>query len=192
MFACAYLWLIAVFLAACVLPAEAAVDINDQVERYGIEGSTPADLRREMNAKGPRVSDGRRYDGHTRWHVSWRYHYSSTRGSCAIASVTTSVKVTITLPQWGNESRGDNAMRAQWSRYLAALELHEQGHRRHGVDAATDVDLAIAALPPAGNCDALGANANALGMRILQKYQQRDRDYDRDTRHGATQGARFP
>jgi len=191
-FACAYLWLIAVFLAACALPAKAAVDINDQVERYGIEGSTPADLRREMNAKGPRASDGRRYDGHTRWHVSWRYQYSSTRGSCAIASVTTSVKVTIALPQWRNESRVDNATRAQWSRYLAALELHEQGHRRHGVDAATDIDLAIAALPPAGNCDALGANANALGMRILQKYQQRDRDYDRDTRHGATQGARFP
>ena len=105
MFACACLWLIAFFFAACALPAGAAVDINDQVDRYGIEGSTPADLRREMDAI---------------------------------------------------------------------------------------VDLAIAALPPAGNCDALGAEANALGMRILQKYQQRDRDYDRDTRYGAAHGARFP
>ena len=27
---------------------------------------------------------------------------------------------------------------------------------------------------------------------VLQKFSQRDLDYDRDTRHGATQGARFP
>ena len=80
----------------------------------------------------------------------------------------------------------------QWARYIAALELHEQGHRRHGVDAANEVDRAIAAMPPAGSCDALGKNANALGMSILRKYNQLDLDYDRDTGHGATQGARFP
>jgi len=34
--------------------------------------------------------------------------------------------------------------------------------------------------------------ANALGMSILRNYNQRDLDYDRDTEHGATQGARFP
>ncbi len=179
-------------LYVCVLPAQAAVDVSDQVERYAIEGSTPSDLRREMNAKGPRGADGRRFDGYTRWHVSWRYRYHNTGGGCAIASVNTSVKVTITLPQWRNDNRSDSTTRAQWSRYLAALELHEQGHRRHGVDAGSEVDQAIAAMPPAGSCDALGANANALGMSILRKYNQLDLDYDRDTRHGATQGARFP
>lgn len=179
-------------LTACVLPAHAAVDINDHVERYTIEGATPPELRREMSAKGPQGKEGQRFDGHTRWYVNWRYQYKNTAGGCAIASVTTSVKATITLPQWRNEKRADSATRELWTRYLAALDQHEQGHRRHGVDAANEIDLAIAAMPPAGSCDALGANANALGMRILQKYQQRDLDYDRDTRHGATQGARFP
>jgi hypothetical protein len=27
---------------------------------------------------------------------------------------------------------------------------------------------------------------------ILERYRQRERDYDRDTDHGRTQGARFP
>ena len=135
---------------------------------------------------------GRRFDGYTRWYVSWRYQYSNSGGSCAIASVTTSVKVTMTLPRWSNESGGNSATRQQWARYLAALEQHEQGHRRHGVEAAHEVDRAIAAMPPAGSCDALGANANALGTSILRKYNQLDLDYDRDTQHGATQGARFP
>lgn len=179
-------------LNACLLPAQAAVTLDDHVEHYRISGSTPSDLRREMSAQGPQGAGGRRFDGYTRWYVSWNYRYNNTGGGCTIASVTTRVKVTITLPQWRNESRADSTTRAQWSRYLAALELHEQGHRRHGVDAANEVDQAIAAMPSASNCDALGANANALGMSILRKYNQRDLDYDRDTKHGAAQGARFP
>ena len=179
-------------LAACALPAQAAVDLDDQIEHYAIHGATPADLRREMNTRGPQGAGSRRFDGYTRWFVSWRYDYSNTRGGCSIASVTTSVKVLMTLPQWSDESRASSATRQQWARYLAALELHEQGHRRHGIAAANEIYGAIAAMPPAGSCDALSKNANALGMSILRKYNQLDLDYDRDTGHGASQGARFP
>lgn len=174
------------------VPAYSAVSINDNVDRYDINGRTAAELRREMSAKGPAGSGGRRFDGYTKWYVSWSYRYRNVGAGCVIASVSTSVRVTITLPQWRNESAGDSATRAQWARYIAALELHERGHRQNGVDAANEVDQAIAAMPPAGSCDALGSAANALGMSILQRYNQRDIDYDNETRHGATQGARFP
>lgn len=185
------------FFVCCLLlltvtAAPAAVQIEDHVEHYSIDGATPADLRRELNAKGPMGSGGRRFDGYTRWYVSWQYRYNRTDGGCAIGSVSTHVKVTMTLPRWSSPSRGDDATRQQWARYLSALELHEQGHRRHGIDAGHEVDRAIAAMPPAAHCDALGAAANALGASILKKYNQRDLDYDRDTQHGATQGARFP
>jgi predicted secreted Zn-dependent protease len=188
------IWLrgLIVMMSFCVSQVYAAVSIDDQTARYTIEGVTPSDLRREMNSKGPADAGGRRFDGYTRWYVSWRYQYNSTAGRCAIASVTTNLKVTITLPQWGSESRANSAVRQQWARYLGALEQHEQGHRRNGIDAANEIDHAIAAMPPAANCDTLGTKANALGAGILNKFKQRDLDYDRDTRHGATQGARFP
>jgi predicted secreted Zn-dependent protease len=106
--------------------------------------------------------------------------------------VQTKVKIDITLPAWQNENTGSAETRTQWQRYVAALTRHEQGHRQHGVDAAHEIDNAIGTLPPTGNCDALGTKANAAGSDIIRKYNQRDLDYDRDTRHGATQGARFP
>ena len=106
----------------CALPVQAAVTLGDHVEHYDISGSTPADLRREMNAKGPQGAGGKRFDGYTRWHVSWRYQYNHTAGGCAIASVTTSAKVTITLPRWTNEGGAGGSSRQQWARYLAALE----------------------------------------------------------------------
>ena len=181
-----------VLLGTCAWPVQGAVDMRDQTERYAIAGSTPAELRRELNLKRPRTADGRQFDGHTHWHVSWRYRYLKSGSGCAIASVNTSLKVTITLPEWRNEREADSGTRRLWSRYLAALELHEQGHRRHGVHAANEIDHAIAAIPTAVNCDGLGVAVNALGGNILRKYNQHDVDYDRDTKHGATQGARFP
>jgi len=183
---------LAMAAGSCMIPAHAAVSITDHVDRYVVEGGALAEVRREMNAKGPLGSDGRRYSGYTAWYVSWNYRYRKYTGGCAIASVTTTVRVTITLPQWRNEGGADSTERQHWARYLAALEQHEHGHRQNGIDAANEIDLTIAAMPPHGSCDALGAAANAAGTRIIKKYNQRDLDYDRDTRHGASQGARLP
>lgn len=176
---------------AWIAPAAAVVEINDNVERYVISGATAAALRHEMNTKGPQ-GVGRRFDGFTKWHVSWRWRYQSSGAGCVIESVRTTVTVNTTLPRWEDEHRADHATQQRWARYLSALEHHEEGHRRNGVAAGHDIDQIVATMPPAASCDALGANANALGKSIIQKYVQRDVDYDRDTRHGVTQGAQFP
>ena len=172
-------------------PAAAVVEINDHVDRYDIVGTTAAALRHEMSMKGPQGS-GRRFDGYTKWYVSWRWRYRNADGSCAIESVRTTITINITLPRWQNEHSADHATQQRWARYLSALEHHENGHRQNGVAAGHKIDQSIAEMPPAATCDTLGASANALGKSIIQKYVQRDVDYDRDTRHGATQGARFP
>ena len=36
-------------------------------------------------------------------------------------------------------------------------------------------------------CDPVAAHANTAGNRLLSESQKRQADYDRDTRHGATQ-----
>ena len=79
-----------------------------------------------------------------------------------MAAVTTAIKVTMTLPEWSDES------------------------------AAREIDRGIAALPPQPSCGALGGAANALGDQVIRKYNERDRDYDRSTDHGRNQGAHLP
>jgi predicted secreted Zn-dependent protease len=182
------LMLIALLVSA--LPTQAAVGITERLERYTISGSTPSDLRSEMNSKGPRGNAGRVFDGYTRWYVTWRYRYNNFGNTCAITSVATSVTVTITLPDWDDEITADNNTRSKWSRFLAALESHERGHRQLGIDAAKEIDRAISGMR--GRCDALEARVNEARYAILNKHRQLELDYDRDTDHGATQGARFP
>jgi predicted secreted Zn-dependent protease len=172
-------------------PAGAEVSTHTDTEHYDIRGTTDAQLRAEMTARGPAGADGRRYDGYTRWYVSWRYTYQR-GGACAIDRVYTTVKVTTTLPRWTDEGRADAALQAVWRRYAAALATHEDGHARNGLGAARDIDAALARLPPEPNCDAMGARANTVANSILRQYNQRDLDYDRETAHGITQGARFP
>ncbi len=172
--------------------AQGAVTAHERAEPYAIRGSSAAELRVEMNAKGPLGGDGRRHDRYTRWQISWRYGYRSGAGRCEIDRVHTEVTVTMTLPSWINEAAVPAGLRAQWRRYLDALETHEKGHARNGLDAAQEIDRAIAALAPLASCDALGTAANAAGNNIIRKYNQRDLDYDRTTDHGRTQGARFP
>jgi predicted secreted Zn-dependent protease len=41
-------------------------------------------------------------------------------------------------------------------------------------------------------CEQLGLAANAAAHQVIKIYNQRDIEYDRVTRHGRTQGARFP
>jgi len=183
--------LLAVLALALPAAAHAAVVLDERTEHYAINGASAADLRREMSANGPAGAGGRRFDGHTRWNVSWRYWYRQGGGRCAIERVETSVKVAVVMPKW-DDGRAPADLRARWQRYYAALLEHEMGHRRHGVDAGNEIDRAIAALPPQSNCDALGARANAAGNDVIRKYNQRDLDYDSTTNHGATQGARFP
>ncbi|MBE7481808.1 MAG: DUF922 domain-containing protein [Polyangiaceae bacterium] len=38
----------------------------------------------------------------------------------------------------------------------------------------------------------MNREANAAANRIVEEYKAKDKAYDKETRHGATQGARFP
>ena len=172
--------------------AQAEVTMNDALQPYRISGTSEAELRREMNAKGPPGAGGGRFDGYTRWDINWRYTYGQNGGLCHIATVTTALKILTTLPQWDDERTASDSLRKRWQQFITALTGHENGHRMHGINAAREIDRGIAALPAQTTCAAAGAAANQLGNEIIRKYNELDLDYDRKTGHGLTQGTRFP
>ena len=102
--------------------------------------------------------------------------------------MTTRLRTEVQLPELRS---GTPAQQAVFDRYLSALSRHEQGHVQFGRDAAQAIDEGIAALPAAPDCAALERRANTLGHRLLREHAEREKQYDRDTRHGASQGARL-
>jgi predicted secreted Zn-dependent protease len=158
---------------------------------YELRGRSAAELRRQMDESGPK-EEGESYDARTHWSVRWRFRYESAGSSCRISSASTTVETEILLPRWLDAAQAPAELRARWSRYLQALRLHENGHARFGEQAAAEIEQAILEMPPRPSCPELERSANALAEELIEKYRRSEREYDASTRHGATQGARFP
>ena len=181
-----------ILLAALSIAAATACAAvrEEHVERpYTVDAQPEQTLRQALNAATPITADGQRFHGHTRWDVHWTFRWwREPSGACRITEVTTRLRTEVQLPQL---RRATPDQRALFDRYLRALSRHEQGHVQFGRDAANAIDQGIAQLPSAADCATLEREANALGHRLLREHAEREKQYDRDTRHGATQGAKL-
>lgn len=166
--------------------------VTIQYRYYSVAGSTVQHLRSQIAHLSPVTQGGRQYDANTDWYVRWAYRYARTATGCSMRHVTTHVDITFTLPKWQNASGASRSLMNQWHHYSAALQLHENGHKDHGIAAGQEVLNTLSRLPAYSSCQALEAAANSAARQVIQHYNQKDIEYDHDTGHGFTQGAVFP
>lgn len=172
-------------------PAEPSIHI--QYQYYAITGKTASELRSQMAAYGPRDRlEGRRYDANVVWALNWTFHPAISNGQCKIQSAKTQVTVTYTLPKWDIPAGAERSLVADWNQYLVALQIHEDGHKNHGIEAGRSILQALTHLPSAPTCKEVEARAQATAQAIVKTYNQKDLDYDGATQHGYSQGAVFP
>lgn len=183
---------IAVVLLAAI-PAQAGPTITESVDYYDVAGATAREVRAAMNRDGPIASnDSKRYDAVCRWNVSWKFQYRSSANSCAIASASTEVKITIIFPRLKTDETTSASLVKAFATYSEKLMVHEKGHAQNGIEVARKIEAGLMALAPEPNCDALRTKVDNLGHAFTKEANQADVEYDRVTQHGATQGARFP
>lgn len=171
------------------LPSEVSVEIKH--ENYLIRGASAEALRDDLARLGPKDQDGNHH-AYTRWSLRWSYPYERRAGRCATGPVKVSVTVTFTYPEWNPPAEAPTELVERWNGYKTALERHENGHKEHGLGAARDVRKKLESLGDEPDCDSMNREANAQASRIVDDYKAKDKAYDKTTRHGATQGARFP
>lgn len=182
-----------VFAAAILSATLSVAYANDaKLIYYDIVGNNATDLRRELDANGPFDEDGKRYDGHTEWRVTWTYSDVPTEEGCKFTEIGVSVDGTIALPRWVGGEDASNALSRKWQNFLAALRLHEDGHYALGVRAAKEIEDLGQSFHVSGNCSTIGKAFNDQAGSILEKYKAMNALYDHDTNHGQTQGAEFP
>jgi predicted secreted Zn-dependent protease len=170
--------------------SDASPIIRISEEFYDIRGSTAEDLYREMQRLGPE-QDGRRFHGHTAWTINWRYTSQPSGSACRATRVEVTAEITLTLPRWHAPPDAPAELRRQWDAYLAALRVHEEGHRDLAVAAARRVHSRLSGFRTS-DCRDFNRDANAEGRRILDRLRADDRRYDEETGHGRTQGAVWP
>jgi len=174
-------------------PAQAEPIVSETIIYYDVSGADAREVRESLNRNRPTSeADGKRHDAYTQWYVSWKYQYRLQKAGCAIVSVSTEVKTTITFPRLKADTTTPEPLKSSFARYVNDLMLHEKGHVQIALDIARRIETGIRALPSQSNCDTLQEAANTFGHALLKEANQADIDYDMRTGHGATQGARFP
>lgn len=156
---------------------------NVEIRYYDVSGRTERAIRESINARRPRdPNDGRPVDAVARWTMQWRW---PARGAaCDLARATVEFRATVLMPRLVDTGRVPAGLLARWRAYVAALETHEAGHVRYPFEHVGEVAAAIRS----SRC----ANANDAARVAVAAIARHDVDYDRATRHGATQGATFP
>ena len=187
--------LVAAFLVSGVMPTNARADpqIVERFDYYDVNGMTADEIRADLNRRGPTDSvEHRHFDAVTRWHVRWWVTYTEGGRGCKIKAVSTMVQVTYSFPRLADPTSAPAYLRQAFSQYLERLRVHEKGHAQNAIDIAARIEGRIRHLSPAPTCAALGQSADESGHALIKEAIQRDVDYDAETQHGKTQGARFP
>jgi predicted secreted Zn-dependent protease len=134
--------------------------------------------------------DGETYLGHTHWKVAWSFEMTAQDdGSCRVSAVSTDLTAEIILPRL---SGGDARQVAMFDKYISALREHELGHYENGRAAAGAVRAGLLAAPMKSSCDETEERLHAQSRATVARFNEKDREYDRRTEHGVTQGAQLP
>lgn len=160
--------------------------VNIEYSYYAVSGSTLGEIKRSIRANGPVDPDGKRRYARTDWKIKWSWDRSAA-GSIDPGSVHVTCKARVTLPYHERLDALSPEERARWNEYLAILEKHEMNHVLHVEAVAPEISHRIAERQSrAGSVSA--KTAQAIAKTVLKEIRQLDRAYDKNTRHGATEG----
>lgn len=166
--------------------------ITEKYEYYEVCGCNEEELHCDLRQKCGTWTDGKRYDSLTSWDIKWDHEYGRNSRACAVNAFTPVITITFRYPKWKRTEEAPQSLVEKWDRYLENLVAHENGHRDMVVEAMTELSHAVAGLSPAPSCDDLDRNVRALFRTYVAKMNKEQQEYDRTTKHGATQGAVFP
>lgn len=153
------------------------------IRYYEVQGADFETLLAALNAHGGS-------HGQADWKLTYQYQPRLAGRVCSVGSLTTRLELAMTLPKWSPPRNAPANLVARWTRYVNALRIHEEEHLQIGRDFETAFKRSLA-VASTRTCDELDRNIKSYFDLLLEKHRARDRDYDRDTAHGRTQGAEF-
>lgn len=156
---------------------------------YEINSPTLEQIPHLMRRVGPIDVDGIRRDALLSWNIRWGRTHTS-RYATTVTMVGVQRSVVLTLPRWCPEQAPTAEDKLEWSRYLLRVLEHEAGHA--GIFFRYSSQFESVFRKFSEECPTCSPREeNERGFRLLHRLNAEQRQYDDDTLHGATQGARL-
>jgi len=176
-------------LAYALLPGAALAKVHEDLvySYYEVKARSDEPLYAQLYAASPIKEDGQTFHSFTNWDIQWTLKLNADKsGFCRIARATTKLHAVIILPKLD----GANTQQlTSFEHYIAALRQHELGHYKIAEQAAQAIEYKLHAVKRMRNCSTLQTYADKSARRTLEYFNEKNRQYDRETNHGKTQGA---
>ncbi len=160
------------------LPRDVTIDVIE--ENYDVRGHTVEEIGRSLSVSASSAL-GEGIRGLHRWDIGWSYVYRQGISNCEMVSVPIEIVSRITLPRWTQRDGADAELIAMWDEYITALRAHEYTHRELSYRAARDFSRDIGRLKTP-LCGTMQTLAETTGQQILERYAERNREFDQESR----------
>lgn len=164
------------------------LEVVEHEALYEVDGTDIVSLRRQLDR---RRQSGAHWHGLTAASLDVNARFESVDGVCVTRMIEVRVEVTIWLPVWRPSGQAAPELVERWDAALAGLRRHEDGHRRHVLDAANALFLELTALPASDSCEVLDGEVRRHAARAKARLQVKGIGYDALTHYGARQGAQL-
>jgi len=161
---------------------------STEYKYYEISPRSPYEIKPELMRRSPIRAGSGSFNGHTDWYINWNFRSAPGPYGCQLIDSQTKVHVVHILPVL-SEYVTDKQTIDVFNKFNAALTQHEVNHGKNGLLAAREMDKAFSEIPPQPNCRMLSRIVDGIGNSVVQKYAQKDNEYDRMTNNGESEGA---
>jgi predicted secreted Zn-dependent protease len=155
---------------------------------YSVAGVTDSAVRASL-AKARPGGATQPYDAATAWQTRYTFTYDTQDGRCRLTACTVTTTAVVTMPFLRPAKELPLDLLQRWSAYFKGVTVHEQGHLRLAHEATAEVARRLDALGTAESAAELTRQVRATADAVLNEARAKERAYDEQTRHGATQGA---
>ena len=163
------------------LPQTERVTSRVEIHTYEVTGRSEREIALSMRDNGP-VG----FDSETLYYVSPQFSYEETDTGCALVTLSVSIDIDITYPNWAGY-RSSRSLRNAWRDRMNRLQAHENGHARLIVLGGAAIRDAVEQIDEKQLCDAYQREVRSAISSGLRDIQNRQRRYDRATNHGRQQ-----
>jgi len=169
-----------VVFTAWAVSACSSTQSNVSVDYYRISGNSTADLDREIERKGPKTASGRHAVAVARIRIIPNIAYGPTVGGCIVSRAKVAVKARVTLPTWTGRARAGRKLGKAWDNIDRYTRMHEAVHVAIAFRFARELETALIALPPQGDCKQANRLATVLIQKTLEQHDRTQKQFDAD------------
>lgn len=170
---------------------DSGLTLRENTQAYEINARNAADIAAALRLHGLIAATESGYRSSYVWQLSWVLTPQQDAQGCRVKDLAVKLTSISSEPHWAAPAGTPAALTADWARYLAALRAFQGKHRALTVSKAQGLKARVAKLQ-AKTCESLQHGVDFIGQQWIEDIRKASDDYDRTTRHGETDGLRWP